>query len=239
MRIGLIGYGKMGRAIERIALAKGYDVPTVFDETNLAELTLENLKKVDVAIEFSTPQSAADNVLKCIEAGVPVVCGTTGWLDKMDGVKKVCIEKNGAFFYASNYSIGVNLFFKLNEYLAGLMKSHPQYFASMEEIHHIHKKDEPSGTAITLADGIIKNHGGITKWVLNVNEPKDDELAIESIRIGEVPGTHTIYYTSEADEIKISHEAYSRKGFAEGAVHAAVWLVGRKGVFGMKDMLGL
>jgi len=239
MRIGLIGYGKMGRAIERIALAKGYDVPTVFDETNLAELTLENLKKVDVAIEFSTPQSAADNVLKCIEAGVPVVCGTTGWLDKMDEVKKVCIEKNGAFFYASNYSIGVNLFFKLNEYLAGLMKSHPQYFASMEEIHHIHKKDEPSGTAITLADGIIKNHGGITKWVLNVNEPKDDELAIESIRIGEVPGTHTIYYTSEADEIKISHEAYSRKGFAEGAVHAAVWLVGRKGVFGMKDMLGL
>ena len=239
MRIGLIGYGKMGRAIERIALAKGYDVPTVFDETNLAELTLENLKKVDVAIEFSTPQSAADNVLKCIEAGVPVVCGTTGWLDKMDEVKKVCIEKNGAFFYASNYSIGVNLFFKLNEYLAGLMKSHPQYFASMEEIHHIHKKDEPSGTAITLADGIIKNHGGITKWVLNVNEPKDGELAIESIRIGEVPGTHTIYYTSEADEIKISHEAYSRKGFAEGAVHAAVWLVGRKGVFGMKDMLGL
>lgn len=239
MRIGLIGYGKMGRAIERIALAKGYDVPQVFDETNLAELTVENLKKVDVAIEFSTPQSAAGNVLKCIEAGIPVVCGTTGWLDKMDEVRKICMEKNGAFFYASNYSIGVNLFFKLNEYLAGLMKSNPQYFPSMEEIHHIHKKDEPSGTAITLADGIIKNHGGISKWVLNVDDPKDDELTIQSIRIGEVPGTHTIYYTSEADEIKISHEAYSRKGFAEGAVHAAVWLVGRKGVFSMKDMLGL
>ncbi|HTA27881.1 MAG TPA: 4-hydroxy-tetrahydrodipicolinate reductase, partial [Bacteroidia bacterium] len=141
MKIALIGYGKMGRAIERIALAKGYDVPMVFDETNLKDFTVENLKTVDVAIEFTTPQSAVDNIFKCFDAGVPIVCGTTGWLDKMDEVKKVCIEKNGAFFYASNYSIGVNLFFRLNVYLARLMKNHPEYFASMEEIHHTHKKD--------------------------------------------------------------------------------------------------
>lgn len=237
MKIALIGYGKMGRAIERIALAKGYEVPLVFDESNLADFTVENLKNADVAIEFTTPKSAADNILKCLEAGVPVVSGTTGWLDRMEEVKNICIEKNQAFFYASNFSIGVNLFFKLNEYLAGLMKNYPQYFASMEEIHHTHKKDAPSGTAITLAEGIIKDHGGISKWVLNVNEPKDDELAIESIRIGEVPGTHIVFYTSEADEIKISHEAYSRTGFAEGAVHAAAWLKGKKGVFGMKDLM--
>ena len=229
----------MGRAIERIALAKGYDVPLVFDETNLKDFTVENLKTVDVAIEFSTPQSAVDNIVKCFEAGIPVVCGTTGWLDKMDEVKKLCIEKNGAFFYASNYSIGVNLFFRLNVYLARLMKNHPEYFASMEEIHHTHKKDAPSGTAIALADGIMKENEHIKKWVLNVDEPNDDELAIQSIRVGEVPGTHTVFYTSEADEIKITHQAYSRQGFAEGAIHAASWLIGRKGVFGMKDLLEL
>ncbi len=239
MKIALIGYGKMGRAIERIALAKGYDVPLVFDETNLKDFTVENLKTVDVAIEFSTPQSAVDNIVKCFEAGIPVVCGTTGWLDKMDEVKKLCIEKNGAFFYASNYSIGVNLFFRLNVYLARLMKNHPEYFASMEEIHHTHKKDAPSGTAIALADGIMKENEHIKKWVLNVDEPNDDELAIQSIRVGEVPGTHTVFYTSEADEIKITHQAYSRQGFAEGAIHAAAWLIGRKGVFGMKDLLEL
>ncbi len=237
MKIALIGYGKMGRAIERIALAKGYDVPLVFDETNLKEFTIENLKKVDVAIEFTTPQAAVDNIFKCFDAGVPVVCGTTGWLDRMDEVKKVCIEKNGAFFYAANYSIGVNLFFRLNVYLARLMKNHPEYFASMEEIHHTHKKDAPSGTAIALAEGIMKENERISKWVLDMDEPKDDELTIHSIRVGEVPGTHTVFYTSEADEIKITHQAYSRRGFAEGAVHAAVWLIGRKGVFGMKDLL--
>ncbi len=240
MKIALIGYGKMGRAIERLALAKGYDVPQVFDETNLAEFTVENLRKTDVAIEFSTPNSAADNILKCFEAGVPVVCGTTGWLDRMEEIKKVCLEKNQAFLYASNFSIGVNLFFKLNEYLAELMKGHPEYFPSMEEIHHVHKKDAPSGTAITLANGLIKAHGDISKWVLDDDDYEriDGELPINSIRIGEVPGTHIVFYTSESDEIKISHEAYSRRGFAEGAVHAAAWLVGKKGVFNMGDMLG-
>ncbi len=240
MKIALIGYGKMGRAIERIALAKGYDVPQVFDETNLHEFTVENLRKTDVAIEFSTPKSAADNILKCFEAGVPVVCGTTGWLDRMDEIKKTCLEKGQAFFYASNYSIGVNLFFKLNEHLAELMRDHPEYFPSIEEIHHVHKKDAPSGTAITLAEGLIKGHGGISKWTLDKDdvERKEGELPINSIRIGEVAGTHIVFYTSEADEIKISHEAYSRRGFGEGAVHAAAWLFGKKGVFGMDDMLG-
>jgi 4-hydroxy-tetrahydrodipicolinate reductase len=239
MRIALIGYGKMGRAIERIALAKGFDVPEVFDETNLHQLTVENLKKVDVAIEFTTPGSAVENILKCFEAGIPVVSGTTGWLNRFEEVKNICAEKNGALFYASNYSIGVNLFFKLNEYLAGLMKDHPEYFPSMEEIHHIHKKDSPSGTAITLAEGLIKAHGGITKWILDNDEDRnEDELTINSVRVGEVPGTHSISYTSVADEIKITHQAYSRMGFAEGAVQAAAWLNGKKGVFGMNDMLG-
>jgi len=236
MKIALIGYGKMGKEIEQIAIATHHEIVLKIDENNIAELTPENLKKADVAIEFTTPQSAVTNILKCFEASVPVVVGTTGWLERLEEVKKICLEKNQTLFYASNYSIGVNLFFKLNEYLASLMKVHSEYFPFIEEIHHIHKKDAPSGTAITLADGLIKAHGGISKWVLN-GEPKEGELAIDSIRVGEVSGTHTIFYTSEADEIKISHEAFSRKGFAEGAVHAAAWLIGKKGVFGMKDLL--
>jgi len=238
MKIALIGYGKMGKQIEQIAVALKHEVVLKIDDKNLDDFTSENLKKADVAIEFTTPKSAPGNILKCIETGVPVVSGTTGWLDKFEEVKKICLEKNQAFFYASNYSIGVNLFFKLNDYLAGLMKTHPEYFPSMEEIHHTQKKDAPSGTAITLAEGLIKAHGGITKWALSDNkEQKQGELPIHSLRIGEVSGTHTVSYTSPVDEIKITHEAYSRKGFAEGAVHAAAWLIGKKGVFGMKDML--
>jgi len=238
MKIALLGYGKMGKEIEQIALALKHEVILKIDDSNLHELTLENLKKADVAIEFTTPKSAVANILKCFEANVPVVVGTTGWLDKLEEIKKICVEKNQAFFYASNFSIGVNLFFRLNVYLARLMKDHPEYFASMEEIHHIHKKDEPSGTGISLAEGILKEHGGLNKWVLG-EKANPGELPINSKREGEVPGTHMISYTSKVDEIKISHEAYSRKGFAEGAVHAAIWLVGKKGVFGMKDMLGI
>lgn len=238
MKIALIGYGKMGKEIEQVALALKHEVVLKIDDTNLADLTTANLKKADVAIEFTTPKSAVNNILKCFEASVPVVVGTTGWLDKLEEVKKICVEKNQAFFYASNFSIGVNLFFKLNEYLANMMKNYPEYLPAMEEIHHIHKKDAPSGTGITLAEGIIKNHGGLDKWVLD-EKPKPRELPIHSKREGEVPGTHIVSYTSHVDEIKISHEAYSRKGFAEGAVHAAIWLVGKKGVFGMKDLLGI
>lgn len=238
MKIALIGYGKMGKEIERVAVAGHHEIVLKIDDKNTGELISGNLKKADVAIEFTTPQSAAGNILKCFEASVPVVSGTTGWLDRLEDIKKICFEKKQAFFYASNFSIGVNLFFRLNEYLAELMKSYPQYYPSIEEIHHLHKKDAPSGTAITLAEGLMKARGGLTKWVLNNDEIKEGELPIDSIRLGEVPGTHTIYYTSEADEIKISHEAYSRRGFAEGAVRAAEWLAGKKGVFGMKDLLG-
>jgi 4-hydroxy-tetrahydrodipicolinate reductase len=237
MKIALVGYGNMGKEIEQVALAMQHEIVLKVHEHNLADLSPNNLKKADVAIEFTTPQSAVANILKCFEANVPVVAGTTGWLDKMDEVKKACIEKNQAFFYASNFSIGVNLFFKLNEDLAGLMRNHPEYFPSLQETHHALKRDAPSGTAITLAQGLINAHNGIKEWVLDAKEPKKGELPIESIRIGEVPGTHIIFYTSDADQIKISHEAYSRKGFAEGAVHAAAWLMGKKGVFGMKDML--
>ena len=227
----------MGKEIEKVAIAMNHEIVLKIDELNLAQLTPQNLEKADVAIEFTTPKSAVENILKCFEANVPVVAGTTGWLDRIDEVKKACTEKNQAFFYASNFSIGVNLFFRLNEYLAGLMKDYKEYFPFIEEIHHEHKKDAPSGTAIKLAEGLMKTHGGLTKWILDA-EPKEGELSIAAIRLGEVPGTHTVYYTSEADEITITHKAYNRKGFAEGAVHAAAWLIGKKGLFGMNDMLG-
>jgi 4-hydroxy-tetrahydrodipicolinate reductase len=236
MKIALLGYGKMGKEIEQVALAMHHEIVLKIGSNNLQDLTPENLKKADVAIEFSTPKTAVSNILKCFEISVPVIVGTTAWLDNIEEVKKICLEKNQAFFYASNFSIGINLFFKLNEYLAGMMKSHPEYFPAMEEIHHIHKKDAPSGTAITLAEGLIKAHGNMDKWILGETNNKR-ELPIESKREGEVPGTHIVSYTSKVDEIKISHEAFSRKGFAEGAIHAAAWLIGKKGVFGMKDLL--
>ncbi len=236
MKIGLIGYGKMGKEIERAALARGHSIALKIDVTTTDKFTTENLKKNDVAIEFSTPQTAAGNIKKCFEASVPVVCGTTGWMAQFEEVKNLCIAGGQSLFYASNYSIGVNLFFRLNEYLAGLMKSYPGYLPSMEEIHHIHKKDAPSGTAITLAEQIIKKRGGLSKWSLKPDALPGD-LPITAIREDEVPGTHTVAYTSDTDEIKITHMAFSRRGFAEGAVIAAEWLAGRKGVFGMKDLL--
>ncbi|HXP49659.1 MAG TPA: 4-hydroxy-tetrahydrodipicolinate reductase, partial [Bacteroidia bacterium] len=208
------------------------------DESSLADFTIQNLKKADVVIEFTTPETAVNNIYKCFEAGVPVVCGTTGWLKHFDEVTQTCKDKKQAFFYASNYSIGVNLFFRLNEYLAQMMKSYSNYTPSMEEIHHIHKKDAPSGTGITLAEGLIKNHKGPKKWALKENAVASD-LPILSKREGEVPGTHIIRYTSACDEITISHEAYNRQGFAEGALIAAKWLIGKQGAFGMNDLLGI
>jgi 4-hydroxy-tetrahydrodipicolinate reductase len=238
MKIALIGYGKMGKEIEKIAIAQGHSVVMKIDELNMGEFTVENLKKADVAIEFTSPESAVSDIFKCFEASIPVVCGSTGWLKRFDEVKQACLDKKQAFFYASNYSIGVNLFFHMNEILAKLMKSYPAYIPSMEEIHHIHKKDAPSGTGITLAEGVIKNHGGIKKWALQENAQPGD-LPILAKREGEVPGTHTVHYTSSCDRITITHEAYSRKGFAEGAVTAAAWLIGKKGVFGMNDLLAI
>lgn len=237
MKIALIGYGKMGKEIEKIAFLQNHEIVGKFDENNLEEFTLQNLKKADAAIEFTTPQSAVNNILKCFEAGIPVVCGTTGWLSRFEEVSRHCLEKKQALFYASNYSIGVNLFFQLNRQLAQAMKPYSNYVPAIEEVHHIHKKDAPSGTAITLAGAIIENHGGVKKWALTENAGKDD-LPITARRIDEIPGTHIVTYTSRCDKITISHEAFSRKGFAEGALAAAAWLIGKKGVYSMDDMLG-
>ncbi|MCW3102207.1 MAG: 4-hydroxy-tetrahydrodipicolinate reductase [Bacteroidetes bacterium] len=236
MNIALIGYGKMGKEIEQIAISRGHSITLKVDVTNASSYTIEELKKADVAIEFSTPESAINNIYKCFEADVPVVVGTTGWLHRLDEVKKACTDKKQALFYASNYSIGVNLFFKLNEYLAKLMNGQAAYNVSMEEIHHVHKLDSPSGTAISLANQVIANMEGKEKWVNAATENKA-ELGIISKRIDEVPGTHTVTYGSEVDEISITHIAHSRKGFALGAVIAAEWVKGKKGVFGMGDLM--
>ena len=237
MRIALLGYGKMGKEIETIALKRNHTISFRINRSQLHDMQHLSNENTDVVIEFTQPDSAFANIEFCLKRGIPVVCGTTGWLQHFNKVKGMVLDHESAFFYASNFSIGVNLFFKLNEYLAGLMKNHPEYFPTMQETHHANKKDAPSGTSIHLAEGLIKAHGGVSQWVLDVDERKEGELPIDSIRIGEVPGTHIVFYTSETDEIKISHEAYNRKGFAEGAVHAATWLIGKKGVFDMKDML--
>jgi 4-hydroxy-tetrahydrodipicolinate reductase len=236
MNIALIGYGKMGKEIEQIAIAHGHKVVLKVDISNAASYSVEDLKKADVAIEFSTPEAAIDNIYKCFEANVPVVVGTTGWLNRLDEVKAKCAATNQTLFYTSNFSIGVNLFFKLNQYLAKLMNNYPDYNVVMEEIHHIHKLDSPSGTAISLANQVIDNYELKEKWVNHETEHKN-ELAIISKRINEVPGTHTVTYGSGVDEISITHTAHNRKGFAKGAVVAAEWVQGKKGVFGMNDIL--
>lgn len=236
MNIALIGYGKMGKEIEQIALSRGHKIVLKVGSANAASYSVEELKKADVAIEFSTPEAAISNIYKCFDAGVPVVVGTTGWLDKSDEVKQKCIEKNQTLFYAANYSIGVNLFFRVNSYLAQLMNSYPDYNPKMEETHHVHKLDSPSGTAIALANKVVEKLERKLKWV-NESASTENELEIISKRIDEVPGTHTITYGSDVDEISITHTAYNRKGFASGAVIAAEWSKDKKGIFGMKDLI--
>jgi len=236
MKILILGYGKMGKTIEQIALKRKHTVPHKIDISNKAELLGLDNKAVDIAIEFSQPESAYTNIRHCLEHGIPVVSGTTGWLEKKIEIEEICKRNNGAFFYASNYSVGVNLFFHFNKILAKIMNSYPQYEVSMEEIHHTQKKDAPSGTAITLAEGIIGNLKAKTKWV-NQETKTREELGIISKRIDPYPGEHTITYNSGVDTIKIQHTAHSREGFAEGAVLAAEWLHGKTGVFGMDDML--
>ena len=237
MKIAIVGYGKMGKTIEQLALSRGHEVGLVIDLHNKSELSIQNLRSVDVAIEFSQPESAYENIIQCFNSGIPVVSGTTGWLDRMDEIKLLCKEMDGALFYASNYSIGVNIFFEINKQLAKMMNNFSGYKVSMEEIHHTQKLDAPSGTAITLANGILSNVDRKERWV---NEPTDEqsELSIISKRIDEVPGTHSISYQSSIDTIDIKHTAHSRLGFAEGALEAAEWIIGKKGYFGMKDMLG-
>lgn len=236
MNIALIGYGKMGHEIEKIALQRGHNIVSIIDMNNLEEFNSPAFKSADVAIEFSTPDSAIQNYRKCFEVGVAVVAGTTGWLEHLDEVKRACAEQGQTFFYASNYSLGVNIFFALNKYLAKIMNNYPSYEVKMEEVHHIHKLDAPSGTAITLAEDLIKEVDRKERWSLEVEE-KQTDLPIHCIREGEVPGIHEIIYESEADIISIKHDAKSRVGFALGAVLAAEFTNGKKGFLGMGDML--
>lgn len=238
MRIALIGYGKMGKAIESVALEKGHEVVVTIDLNNAADLNKENMAKADVAIEFTGPHSAFNNVMKCLEIGIPLVCGSTGWLEHWNEAKSFCKKHNGTLIYASNYSIGVNLFFELNTRLANLMSGYPAYNVVMEEIHHTQKKDAPSGTAITLAEQVLANIPSKKIWV---NQPAQspEELEIISERIDPAPGTHKIRYASAVDDIEIIHTAHNRTGFAGGAVLAAEFAMNKKGIFGMKDVLGL
>tara|TARA_Y100000385_G_C13102122_1_gene645226 strand:- start:2189 stop:2911 length:723 start_codon:yes stop_codon:yes gene_type:complete len=237
MNVALIGYGKMGKTLERLLKEKNHTVVGIVDFENSNRIE-ENLEEADVAIEFSTPKTAYNNIAVCIRNNVPVVSGTTGWLDQIDDIKKLVTEHEGAFFYASNYSIGVNIFFEVNRYLAQLMNQFPQYDVLMEEVHHTEKKDSPSGTAITIAEGILSNIDKKSNWKENAI-PKSDTLPIYAKRIGKVFGDHEVQYHNEVDTLKISHKAFGREGFAHGAISAAEWLLDKKGVFGMNDMLGL
>jgi 4-hydroxy-tetrahydrodipicolinate reductase len=237
MKIAIIGYGKMGKTIKRLAEAGGHEIVLKVGINNLEDFTTENLKKADVAIEFSRPESAFDNVVKCFEAGVPVVCGTTAWLDRLAEAKAECEVNNTGFLYASNFSIGVNVFFEVNKYLAKMMNTQPQYEPDMNEIHHTQKLDAPSGTGITLAEGILENIERKMNWV-NRKAENLEELTLTSARIDNVPGTHSIAYNSPIDTIEITHIAHSREGFASGAILAAQWLIGKKGNFTMREMLG-
>lgn len=238
MKIALIGYGKMGKAIESVALEKGHTIVLKIDINNAADFTKENLCKADVAIEFTGPHSAFTNVMKCLEMGIPVICGSTGWLDNYDKACSFCKAQNGTLVYASNYSIGVNLFFELNTFLARLMSKHTDYDVSLQEIHHTQKKDAPSGTAITLAEQVLQAIKSKQKWTNQPTHQKED-LFILSERIDPAPGTHRVSYTSSIDDIEIIHTAHNRIGFAGGAVLAAEFATTRKGVFSMKEVLGL
>jgi len=238
MNIALIGYGKMGKAIEEIAVQKGHSIVLKVNDQNLEDLTMDNLKKSDVAIEFTGPQSAVQNILLCFEAHVPVVCGSTGWLEQMNLVQKTCTELEGTFVYASNFSIGVNIFFELNRKLAAMMAKQPNYEVSIEETHHTEKKDAPSGTAITLAASILSVSPQKNKWV-NAPAAAPGELSIISKRIDPAPGTHSVRYISDVDDIEIVHTAHNRKGFAAGALLAAEYTENKKGIFSMKDVLDL
>ena len=236
MKIALIGYGKMGKTIEQIALNRGHQIVSIVDINNPEEFQSANFKSADVAIEFTTPATAFDNYMKSFAAGVPVVSGTTGWLDRIGEIKEKCEKEGKTFFYASNFSIGVNIFFALNKYLAKIMNNFPSYNISMTETHHIHKLDAPSGTAITLAEGIIENVDRKDRWTLETAEQPTD-LPIHAIREGEVPGIHEVTYESDVDYISIKHDAKSRAGFALGAVVASEFTAGKKGFLGMDDML--
>lgn len=237
MKIALIGYGKMGHEIEKIALERGHEIVCTIDLGEDNKFESDEFKSADVAIEFTSPESALNNYKRAFAADVPVVSGTTGWLENIDEIKKECSENGKTFFYASNFSLGVNLFFALNKKLAKMMNNYSDYNVRMEETHHIHKLDAPSGTAITLAEGVIENLDRKEAWLLD-KENSESDLKISSFREGEVPGIHTVIYESDVDIITISHDAKSRKGFALGAVVAAEFTKDKKGFLGMEDLLG-
>ncbi len=236
MDIALIGYGKMGKTIETLAVERGHRVVLKIDVDNLGDFTRENLQKAQVAIEFTKPETAFANITRCIEFGVPVVSGSTGWYDRLDEVKYLCSELGGSMLCVSNFSIGVNIFFEINRRLAGMMNRFPEYRIEMEEIHHTQKLDAPSGTAITLAEGVIDETSRFKKWELNRGNGID-EIPIRAVREDNVPGTHSVKYTSEIDDIEIIHTAHTRKGFALGAVLAGEYIYDKKGIFTMKDLL--
>ncbi|MBI3138817.1 MAG: 4-hydroxy-tetrahydrodipicolinate reductase [Sphingobacteriales bacterium] len=238
MRIALIGYGKMGKAIEEIALHRGHEIVIRIDQPNQHEFTRDNLSGADAAIEFTGPHSAYDNVKKCLEFGVPVVSGSTGWTGRLEEMKQLCEEKNGAFAYSSNFSVGVNIFFEINKRLAALMAPHKEYEVILEETHHTQKKDAPSGTAISLAEQVLAEVKRKKQWVNELSDNPED-LEIISQRVDPAPGTHSVKYSSVIDTIEIIHTAHNRTGFATGAVLAAEYLKDRKGFFTMKDVLGL
>ena len=234
MKIALLGYGKMGKEVEQTALERSHEIILRIDSR--AEIDTEDLSKSEVAIDFSTPSSASYNILKCFDVNVPIVVGTTGWSDKLEDIKQACLEKNQALFYAPNFSIGVNIFFELNRKLAQMMNEHTSYNVSIEETHHTQKLDAPSGTAITLANDITGTLDRKSKWVNN-ESTADTDIQITSIRKDDVTGAHIVKYFSDIDGLEIKHEANSRKGFAMGAVLAAEWIIGKRGVFTMRDML--
>jgi 4-hydroxy-tetrahydrodipicolinate reductase len=242
MKIALLGYGKMGKMIEKIATDRHHEIVLKIDHDNLDDLTVENLQKADAAIEFSTPDTVLGNIQKCFEAGLPIVVGTTGWYGSLQQIKNDCDKSNNALIYASNFSVGVNVFFHVNKVLAKLMNKYPYYEVQVEEIHHVHKLDAPSGTAMTIAEGIIENLDSKSEWVNTVGEQvsdaavKNNQLLIESLRIDSVPGTHTVIYDSEVDTIEFKHTAHNRTGFALGAVLAAEWIQDKKGFFEARDM---
>lgn len=242
MKIVILGYGKMGQLIEKFALKRGHEIALIVDSHNRDTLTAQDLEDADIAIDFSTPDAALNNISLCFEAGLPLVVGTTGWYEHLQEVKETCLQADQSLLYGSNFSIGVNIFFHVNKLLAKAISPYQQYDVQVEEIHHIHKLDAPSGTAITIAEGIIENSETKKSWVNQVIGSEEDrvnkpnELLIESLRIEEVPGTHTVLYSSEVDQIEFKHTAHNREGFALGAVIAAEWLYGKKGFYQVTEI---
>ena len=238
MKIALIGYGKMGKAIEEIAVNRGHEIVLKIDEYNLSDFNKKNIAAANVAIEFTGPHSAYDNVKKALEFDIPIVCGSTGWLEKLNEIKKLCTDRKGSFIYASNFSVGVNIFFEINKKLAALMILQKDYEVQITEVHHTQKKDAPSGTAITIAEQILENLKRKKTWVNHISDNIED-LEIISERIDPAPGIHKVKYSSAVDDIEIIHTAHSRQGFALGAVLAAEFIQDKKGIFSMKDVLSL